>query len=84
MENIISDAYKILATNPTDIEAWSQLGLTQYKYSIGIRGDNTPKRAKYLGYLDAKELYPDVEVVGLMTFVREMLDGKVRAIYSAA
>lgn len=84
MENIISDAYKILATNPTELEALSQVALTQYKYSIGIRGDNTPEHAKYLGYLDAKELYPDVEIVGLMTFIREMLDGEVRVVYSAA
>ncbi|KAF7325439.1 Glycoside hydrolase [Mycena kentingensis (nom. inval.)] len=33
--------------------------LTDYSYSKYVREDNTPENAKYLGYLDAKELYPD-------------------------
>lgn len=30
----------------------------QYLDSWGLRGHNTPEYAKYLGYLDVRELYP--------------------------
>lgn len=82
VETIISDAYKILATNPTDMEAMTNVALSEYKRCIGICGDNTPEYAKYLGYLDGKELYPDVGVVGLKKFITDMLEGQVRTIYS--
>ncbi|KAA8622407.1 isoflavone reductase family protein [Pyrenophora tritici-repentis] len=66
------------------MEAVASLALIQYRVCLGIRGDNTVEHAKYLGYLVGKELYPDVEVVGLKMFMTEMLEGRVRAIYSAA
>lgn len=85
METTISDAYKTLETNPTDIAALTNIGLTEYKYSLGIRGDNTPEHAKYLGYLDFKELYPDAATsFNFTTFITDMLDGKIRAVYSGA
>ena len=30
----------------------------QYAYSWGVRGDNTPDYARFLGYVTSKELYP--------------------------
>ena len=53
-----------------------QLIWHQYLNSWGVRGDNTPESAKYLGYLDFKELYPDVKGKALETMVQETLDGK--------
>jgi len=35
----------------------------QYFNSVFVRGDNQPRKAKFLGYLDAKELYPDFKSV---------------------
>lgn len=85
MEKIISDSYKALETNPSDMEALYAIGFTEYKYSLGIRGDNTPEHAKYLGYLDARELYPNLKVSSdFTTFITDMLEGKIRAVYSAA
>lgn len=52
-----------------------QLAMAQYKYSLDIRGDNTPEHAKYLGYLDVKELYPDVESTPLETFITDAVEG---------
>ncbi|CAI0655028.1 unnamed protein product [Colletotrichum noveboracense] len=57
--------------------------LTQYQYwySCGIRGDNTPENARYLGYLIASELYPDLKGISLATYVQEVLDGKGKRAY---
>ncbi|TRM70054.1 hypothetical protein BD626DRAFT_476153 [Schizophyllum amplum] len=35
--------------------------ITEYRYSLYIRGDNTVAKAKAAGVLDFKELYPDVK-----------------------
>ena len=51
-----------------------KLGLSHYKYSLGIRGDNTPERAAYLGYLDAKKLYPDVDSTTFKAFIQGELE----------
>lgn len=48
---------------------------------MGLRKDNTPEYAQYLGYLDAKELYPDLEVTSLEAYCREVLSGKATPVY---
>lgn len=48
----------------------------QYDYSKYIRQDNKPSYARYLGYLDARELYPDFKPIPFHDFLVEVLDGK--------
>ncbi|KAK0664340.1 Isoflavone reductase-like protein P3 [Lasiodiplodia hormozganensis] len=48
-----------------------------YDYSRYLRGDNQPEYAKYLGYLDARELYPDFRPITFREFVKELLEGKI-------
>ncbi|KAI9711846.1 MAG: hypothetical protein M1820_001991 [Bogoriella megaspora] len=48
----------------------------QYKYSKYIREDNTLDVGKYLGYLDAKELYPEFKPIAFKEYVVELLNGK--------
>ena len=48
----------------------------EYNASKYIRKDNTPEMAKYLGYLDARELYPDFEPIAFERFVDELVEGK--------
>ncbi|KIL85895.1 hypothetical protein FAVG1_10864 [Fusarium avenaceum] len=55
--------------------------LPEYHYSLEIRGDNTPKRAEYLGYLNGKELYPDVQVETLEDYIKGVIDGTVERVY---
>ncbi|KAJ7468775.1 hypothetical protein FB451DRAFT_1352398 [Mycena latifolia] len=55
------------------IMAWTQ----DYIYSKYVRGDNTPAYAAYLGYIDARELYPDFQPRSFKDFVGELLEGKV-------
>ena len=58
----------------------------QYLHSWGARGDNVPKYADYLGYVNAKELYPELEpqLRSLEAYYREVLDGKSAAPYGRA
>ncbi|KAL9090299.1 MAG: hypothetical protein Q9165_005332 [Trypethelium subeluteriae] len=58
-----------------------QLAMSQYDYSKFIRGDNTLEMAKYLGYLDVKELYPDFTPIAFREFAKELLDGKIAKPY---
>ncbi|KAE8391828.1 hypothetical protein BDV23DRAFT_152680 [Aspergillus alliaceus] len=56
----------------------------QYFFSKYVRGDNRPEYAKYLGYLDARELYPDFQPRSFRSFLREALDGKAERVYKDA
>jgi len=49
----------------------------QYLKSWGVRGDNTPEKARFLGYLDAKELYPDLKWRTLEAVAREVVTGEL-------
>lgn len=46
-----------------------------------MRHDNTPKNAEYLGYINARELYPDFEYISFADFVDELIAGKVERPY---
>lgn len=53
----------------------------EYSNSKFIRGDNSPERAKSLGYLDANDLYPDFEPRSYDAFVGELLCGQAALLY---
>jgi len=59
-----------------------KLSMAQYRNLLGIRGDNTPEHAKYLGYLAVKELYPDVGATPLESYIKDAFEGKVKTVYS--
>lgn len=51
----------------------------EYQYSLCIRGDNVIENAKkpeYGSALDARELYPDIEVKKLEDYARENYSGQ--------
>ncbi|KAH7062566.1 hypothetical protein B0J12DRAFT_645805 [Macrophomina phaseolina] len=54
------------------------LGLStlQYENTMFVRGDNCLEYAKYLGYLDARELFPDLRPKSFREFLEEVLAGK--------
>jgi len=72
----------LFAKDPSNIQIKIGVMTTQYTYSKYIRGDNTPEYAKYLGYLDARELYPDLKPIIFKEFLVNLLDGKVPRPYS--
>lgn len=53
----------------------------EYRYSMYVHGDNDLEYAKDLGYLNARELYPDLVPRSFDTYAKELLDGKVAAIH---
>ncbi|KXJ89849.1 hypothetical protein Micbo1qcDRAFT_149681 [Microdochium bolleyi] len=50
-----------------------ELSVAEYLRSWGVRGDNTPENAEYLGFVSARELFPDFKPLGLEAFVKEAL-----------
>ncbi|KAJ0339230.1 hypothetical protein COL154_012514 [Colletotrichum chrysophilum] len=56
-----------------DVTVLPSIGMAEYRNLLGIRGDNTPEYARYLGYLDARDLYPDVEVTTLENYIRRLV-----------
>ncbi|KAI0847983.1 isoflavone reductase family protein [Daldinia vernicosa] len=71
----IASARSSLQKNPGEPTAKFNLILNQYIDSWGLRGDNTPEMASYLGYLDFKELYPDVKGKTVRARLQEILNG---------
>lgn len=67
---------------PSDVGQLMHLWGLEYQYSWGIRGDNTPESAKYLGCLLGKELYPDVEFTPFETYLKDLLEGKATKVYA--
>ncbi|KAJ3533614.1 hypothetical protein NM208_g7908 [Fusarium decemcellulare] len=81
-EAIATSIAEIEATQPApDSVEFVTLARYQYWYSCGIRGDNTPEYAAYLGYVTTHELYPDFERTTFETYAQEVLDGKGRRVY---
>lgn len=77
----IAEAEKLIIEGSTDPMAIVTLWSLQYIRSWGIRGDNTPEHAGYLGYLNSKDLYPDMEFTTFEGYVNEMLEGKAKKPY---
>ncbi|KAH6685053.1 isoflavone reductase [Plectosphaerella plurivora] len=77
-----AEARKAAAADPGNMGAVMALAGADYGYSMNVRGDNAPEYAKYLGYLDAKELYPDLEFIKFDDFLAELIEGKVKRVYA--
>ncbi|RDX49057.1 NAD-P-binding protein [Lentinus brumalis] len=59
------------AYDPTDHQATLKLLWDQYMNSMHFLEENTLGNAKRLGYLDARELYPDIPAQSLEEFAKE-------------
>ncbi|GAW17973.1 hypothetical protein ANO14919_074420 [Xylariales sp. No.14919] len=77
----IQEARSDLEANPASLDAFGHLSTNQLLLSWAIRGDNTPEYAKYLGYLDGKELYPDFEFTTFEDYVKKALEGTAKGVY---
>ncbi|KAI9929744.1 hypothetical protein ASPWEDRAFT_41037 [Aspergillus wentii DTO 134E9] len=81
IEQKVEDAVSDLAQNPDDLTKRMAVWIAQYNHSKYVRKDNRPDYAKYLGYLDARELYPDLVPVSFRDYFLEVLDGKGKRPY---
>ncbi|OTA53883.1 NAD(P)-binding protein [Hypoxylon sp. EC38] len=77
----LNNARKELNNVPENPNAIDILTPHQLFYSRGIRGDNTPEYADYLGYLSGKELYPDFQFIKFEDYVKEALEGRTKGVY---
>ncbi|KAI0764295.1 NAD-P-binding protein [Trametes elegans] len=66
-----AEAKAELAKDPNSFAAHAKESMNEYMYSIHILGENTLENAKRLGYLDARELYPDIPKHPLEEFAKE-------------
>ncbi|KAE9376097.1 isoflavone reductase family protein [Stipitochalara longipes BDJ] len=78
----VFEARKSFEKEPENAEAFGRVARAEYEYSKYVRLDNRAVYARYLGYLDARELYPDLKPRGFDEFARDLMDGKVRRPYS--
>ncbi|KAL1957242.1 hypothetical protein VTO42DRAFT_6148 [Malbranchea cinnamomea] len=81
IQSQVSSAKARYAEKPYDAMSRMLMYRSQYKHSKYVRRDNQPKVAKELGYLDARELYPDLQPVSFREFLIELLDGKITKPY---
>jgi hypothetical protein len=77
----VKQAQEALAKDPKDPLKRRMTYMSEYLLSKYIRGDNSLENAKYLGYLDAKELYPDFKPISFSEYVVELVDGKAQKPY---
>ncbi|EXA30747.1 hypothetical protein BFJ63_vAg16969 [Fusarium oxysporum f. sp. narcissi] len=76
LEARIAELQVSVARDPTDVGLTLEHAMSQYRYSRYVRGDNTPEHAQYLGYLDGKTLYPDLNCKSMRDFIREVVNGE--------
>lgn len=74
LEENIPKFRKAWQEKPEDKSKMIALAMAQYTMSVHVRGDNTPEKAAYLGYLDARELYPDFKPDSIETWFQKVLD----------
>lgn len=67
------------AAGKADVMPFLSLVTAQYWYSMAVRGDNVPEKAKYLGYLIAKDLYPDLQGTSISTYLKDLVEGRADA-----
>jgi hypothetical protein len=73
---LVSECRLSAVSSSADPTGSYPLMLAEHKLSWGIRGDNNPEYAKYLGYLTSKELYPDFEPTPFSDYLRSVVGGK--------
>lgn len=65
----------------SDPSSYARISQLQYLNSRYIRGDNSPEYARFLGYLDAKDLYPELKGNTLEAYCQDVLNGTARGVY---
>lgn len=81
LDTAIDTALRMVTVEPKNMLAWMKMNSGQYDRSKWIRADGTLENAKYLGYIDARELYPDLQPVRFEQFLDELVQGKATRPY---
>lgn len=67
----IEQGKAMIAKDAHDMHGHLLLRRSEHRYSLHVLGENTLENAKRLGYLDARELYPDIRTTTLEEFAQE-------------
>ncbi|KAI0740576.1 NAD(P)-binding protein [Earliella scabrosa] len=71
VKRLLEEGKKEYAEDPKNVAAIYKLLSNEYAYSMSVLGENTLENAKKLGYLDARELYPDIPVQSFAEYAKE-------------
>jgi hypothetical protein len=71
LKDQLKDALVAVKDDPTNLQKLAWQFILEYNHSMYVRGDDTPDKAKELGGLNARELYPDLQVNSLHEFAKE-------------
>ena len=71
LQAITASVREQLAKDPKDRYAHIRQSWTEYMVSMHFLGENTLENAKRIGYLDARELYPDMPQWTLEDFAKD-------------
>ncbi|KAJ5982357.1 hypothetical protein N7451_012457 [Penicillium sp. IBT 35674x] len=77
----IEAARQASGTYPFDPRKFIPRYLAEYQLSCGIRGDNNPEYAKYLGYYTTQDLYPNFKPTDLREYLKSVIRGTATGIY---
>ncbi|KAI0706022.1 NAD-P-binding protein [Cerioporus squamosus] len=83
LQQQIAEGRAGFAKDPTDIQSIYKLFVGQYALSMHFLQENTLENAKRLGYLDARELYPDIPAQSLEDFAKEFYSLPEPGVYRA-
>jgi hypothetical protein len=67
--------------DPTDSATLHSQLLAEHRLSWGVRGDNNPDYARYLGYISSKGLYPDFEPADFRGYLKSVVEGNAKNVY---
>ncbi|TBU26592.1 NAD(P)-binding protein [Dichomitus squalens] len=67
----IAAAEATIKVQPNDLLAHALRNMNQFRLSMHVLGENTLETAKKLGYLDVRELYPDITPLSLEEVAKE-------------
>ncbi|RDX43730.1 NAD(P)-binding protein [Lentinus brumalis] len=67
----IEQGKAMIAKEAHDMHGHLLLRRSEHRYSLHVLGENTLENTKRLGYLDARELYPDIRTTTLEEFAKE-------------
>ncbi|KAJ4300955.1 hypothetical protein N0V90_003044 [Kalmusia sp. IMI 367209] len=81
LEAALQRVNETLQSDPTNPMAWISRTGAEYNISKFIREDGTLANAKYLGYLDARELYPELNPISFEAFLDELVGGGAKRPY---
>ena len=69
-------------TYPFDPVKFVPRYLAEFQLSWGVRGDNNPEYAKYLGYITSKDLYPDFKPIDYQEYLETVIRGTAKGVYT--